>query len=76
MSKLKHIGEYIINPDNIAYMKIATRGDGTSSGTYIYFNAYAACANEMQIAWEMPFIEIHGKTPVEIMDFINDEPRF
>lgn len=76
MKKLVHVNEYIINPDNIAYMAILTKGDGSSLGTTIYFTAYAAAANEMQSAFEPMFIQIIGKTPVEIMDFINDEPSF
>lgn len=76
MTKLRHIGEYIINPDSIAYMEHWVKGDGSSLGTIIRFNAYAAAANEMQSAFEPLYVQIMGKTPVEIMDFINDEPVF
>jgi hypothetical protein len=74
--KLKHVGEYIINPDNIAYMSIWTDKDGMSRGTSIHFNAYAAAATGADWAFEPLCIQIAGKTPVEIMDFINDEPAF
>ena len=76
MTRLKHIGEYIINPANIAYMQHWTKGDGSSLGTIINFNAYAAAANETQSGFEPLSICIMGKTPVEVMDFINDEPVF
>lgn len=77
MSKLLHINEYIVNPDSIAYLKHSVAGDGTSLGTYIYFNAYAAvCSVTGDTAWKMPFIEIRGMQPVQIMDFINNEPSF
>ena len=76
MTKLKHIGEYIVNPASIAYMVTWNRGDGTSLGTTIHFNAYAAAANETQSGFESLSNQIRGKTPAEIMDFINDEPRF
>lgn len=74
--KLYHIGEYIINPDNIAYMQHLVAGDGRSLGTIIAFNAYAAAANETQSGFEPLSIQIMGKNPVEIMDFINNEPGF
>ena len=75
MTKLKHIGEYIINPDSIAYMRIWD--DGVKSiGTEVCFNAYAAAANETQHGFEPLRIYIQGKTPVEIMDFINEEAPF
>ena len=74
--KLKHIGEYIINPANIAYMEIWTDGDGMSKGTTVYFSAYAAAANESASAFEMPSIQIFGLAPTQVMDFINDEPAF
>jgi hypothetical protein len=75
MTKLKHIGEYIINPDNIAYMRIWD--DGMKSiGTELCFNAYASAANETPHVLELLRIYIQGKTPVEIMDFINEEPPF
>ena len=76
MTKLKHIGEYIVNPASIAYLSILTGDDGLSTGTRIHFNAYAAAANDRQSAWEALSVDILGKTPVEVMDFINDEPAF
>ena len=76
MTELKHIGEFIVNPANIAYMRHWVGGDGRSLGTIIYFNAFAAAANESASAFEAMSIEVMGKTPVEIMEFINNEPRF
>ena len=75
MNKLKHIGEYIVNPANIAYMSILTEY-GQSAGTIIHFNAYAAAANETNSCFEPLSLHIRDLTPVQIMDFINDEPAF
>lgn len=69
--KLKQIGEYVINPASIAYMEIWTGEDGMSKGTTIYFNAYAAAANETASAFEMPSVQIFGLAPTQVMDFIN-----
>ncbi len=77
MTKLKHVGEYIINPASIAYMKHIFAGDGGIFGTHIVFNAYAAAASDVTgYGFEPLSIQIMGKTPVEIMDFLNDEPVF
>ena len=76
MTKLKHIGEFIVNPANIAYMEIWVGKDGMSKGTTIYFNAYAAAANETASAFEMPCVQILGLAPTQIMDSINNEPVF
>jgi hypothetical protein len=52
--------------------------DGIKSiGTELCFNAYAAAATEAAGGVFEPLrIYIHGKTPVEIMDFINEESPF
>jgi hypothetical protein len=67
---------YIVNPANIVYMAIWQGKDGFSKGTTIVFNAYAAFANEQDSHFEPLSIQIMGKTPVEVMDFLNDEPPY
>ena len=75
--KFKQIGEYVINPANIAYMEIWLDKEGMSKGTRIVFNSYAACASDLLgHGFEAMYVEIFGLNPIEIMDFINDEPKF
>lgn len=75
MSKLSMINEYYINADNIAYLAIWS--DGTKSiGTEVVFNTFAAAANESLSAFEPLRLYVTGKTPTEVADFLNNEPRF
>ena len=76
MSKLKHIGGYVINPASIAYLSILTGPDGLPRGTRVHFNAYAGITGHLRSEWRGLSVDILGKTPVEVMDFINDEPAF
>lgn len=68
-----NIGEYIINPQNIAYMEVWLGDDGLSKGTRIVYNAYAGAANVSDWAYVPLSIEIFGLTPINIMDYINNE---
>jgi len=71
MQKLKQIGEYVINPANIAYIEIWLGDDGLSKGSKIIFNSYAAAANSVDWGYEPLSVEISGINPIEIMDFVN-----
>ena len=69
--KLQHIGQYIINPNAIAY--IAEAGEGHSQ---IFFNAYAAASHpQAGLGYEMPSLCVNV-SPLEIMAVINNEPSF
>ena len=70
--KLVHIGEYIINPDNIAYIETWKDIRGEPLGSRIVFTAYAAAANITDWNYDPLAAEIRGLTPVQIMDFINN----
>lgn len=70
--KLQHIGEFVINPANIAWIEELSQW-----GSRIYFNSYAAVSSAAgDTAWEMPHVEIEGVYPLQIMELINNEPSF
>lgn len=75
MTKLHHIGQYVINPANIAYMEEWRSGSG-SLGTRLHFNAYAAAANETQSGFEALQLYIPDIQPLTIMEIINNEPPY
>lgn len=71
--KLQHIGKYVINPANIAFIT-DEKGNNTSR---IFFNCYAACASAIgDSSWEMPWLDIDDMSPLDIMNVINNEPSF
>lgn len=75
MSKLKMVGEYYVNLDNIAYLKKWNNGD-EDKGTIITYNCYAAAAMPSNWSFEPLQIFIYGITPTEVADFLNDKTRF
>ncbi|WP_020469669.1 hypothetical protein [Zavarzinella formosa] len=75
MTKLQHIGQYVINPANIAFMAEKRSYDG-NLGTRIHFNAYAACANEQDSHFEALHLDIPDIQPLTLMEIINNEPVF
>lgn len=73
--RLRQIGEYVVNPANIAYVEDWLGEDGLSKGSRIIFNSYAAAAGATDWAFEPLAIEIFGVSSIKIMDFINSGYR-
>ena len=69
------VGEYYINADNIAYLKIWNNGTN-DIGTIVTYNCYAAAALSNDWSFEPLQIFLQGLTPTQVADFLNNEPTF